>query len=56
MTLRGHGAWHAMLGLWTRPFLIGTLCRYQHQHQHHVDYPRALPSKSPSWNKIDASR
>ncbi len=23
--------WHAMLGLWTLPFLIGTLCRYQHQ-------------------------
>ncbi|KAK0441490.1 uncharacterized protein EV420DRAFT_1580193 [Desarmillaria tabescens] len=25
-----------MFGLWTRPFLIGTLCRYQHQHQHHI--------------------
>ncbi len=23
--------WHGMLGLWARPFLIGTLCRFQHQ-------------------------
>ncbi|KAK0437428.1 uncharacterized protein EV420DRAFT_1487105 [Desarmillaria tabescens] len=24
-----------MFGLCAWPFLIGTLCRYQHQHQHH---------------------
>ncbi|PBK90773.1 hypothetical protein ARMGADRAFT_292426 [Armillaria gallica] len=29
-SLRGHSTWLAMLGLWTRPFLIGTLCRYTH--------------------------
>ncbi|PBK58689.1 hypothetical protein ARMSODRAFT_103408 [Armillaria solidipes] len=31
MSLRGQSVWFAMLRLWVRPFLIGTLCQYQHQ-------------------------
>ncbi|KAK0218960.1 hypothetical protein IW262DRAFT_1068208 [Armillaria fumosa] len=36
MSLCGHSAWLAMSGLWARPFLIGTLCRYQYQYQYLV--------------------
>ncbi|KAK0225149.1 hypothetical protein EDD85DRAFT_940714 [Armillaria nabsnona] len=32
MSLHGHSTWLAMSGLWTRPFLIGTLRRYTHHH------------------------
>ncbi|KAK0459960.1 uncharacterized protein EV420DRAFT_243036 [Desarmillaria tabescens] len=33
MSLCGHGAWLAMLGLWIPPVLIGTWRRYHHQLQ-----------------------
>ncbi|KAK0224615.1 hypothetical protein EDD85DRAFT_234216 [Armillaria nabsnona] len=37
MSLHGHSTWLAMSGLWTRPFLIGTLRRYTH-HTHTPPY------------------
>ncbi len=53
MSLHGHSTWLAMSGLWTRPFLIGTLRRYTHHttppgiYEAHVNMPSGSGARYP---------